>query len=275
MRKKRNLFLTVGGSIVGLLVATAIFGPMIAPFEITDVDVASQLQGPSGAHWLGTDENGTDLFSLILHATRVALIVGLLVVTVSGTIGVTLGALSGYFGGWVDSLIMRATDVVLSFPGILLAILIIFVTQRPSLVSVILALSVTGWAGYARITRGQVLAERERPYVEAARALGERESRILFGHVLPNCLAPVLVQATFGVASAILAEASLSFLGLGPQDIASWGNLLDQGVNYFLLTPHLAIFPGIAIAMTVLGVNLLGDGMRDLLDPRHVSLKES
>lgn len=274
MRLGRNLFLLFGGTIVAFLLAAAIIGPLLAPFPVDHFDVYRQLEGPSAQHWLGTDSNGGDLFSLILHGARVALVVGMMVVLVSGSIGVILGALSGYFGGIVDSVIMRLTDIVMSFPGILLAILIIFITQRPSLVSVVLALSVTGWAGYARLTRGQVLSERTRPYVEAARALGEREGRILFRHVLPNCLAPVLVQATFGLAAAILAEAALSFLGLGPQDTASWGGLLDQGVSYFLLTPHLAIFPGIAIAITVLGVNLLGDGLRDWLDPKHVTMRE-
>jgi peptide/nickel transport system permease protein len=267
-KRRRNLFLVTGGVLVGLLVGMAVFGPLLAPYAVTDVDVLHQLEGPSSRHLLGTDENGADLLTLVLHGARVALTVGVLVVLVAGAIGVLLGAVSGYFGGLVDSVVMRLTDVVMAFPGILLAILIIFVTQRPSLVSVVLALSVTGWAGYARIVRGQVLAERERPYVEAARALGERDARVLFRHVLPNCMAPVLVQATFGLAAAILAEASLSFLGLGPQNVPSWGALLDQGVTYFLLTPHLALYPGLAIAATVLGVNLLGDGLRDRWDPR-------
>jgi len=156
----------------------------------------------------------------------------------------------------------------MAFPGILLAILVIFVTQEPSLLAVIGALSLTGWSGYARLVRGQVLLEREKDYVEAARALGFGPARIITRHVLPNVFGPVIVQATFGVAGAILAEASLSFLGLGPQGQPSWGALLDQGASYFLLTPHLAIFPGVAIMITVLGINFLGDGLRDALDPR-------
>lgn len=274
-RKALNLFVIVGGLIVGSVVLVALFGPLLAPYPVDHFDAALQLQGPSAAHPLGTDENGGDLLTLVLVGARVALIVGLSVVLITGTLGTVLGSLAGYFGGRVDSAIMRLTDVVMAFPGILLAILIIFVTQRPSLVSVILALSATGWAGYARLARGQVLAERERPYVEASRALGEGEVRLLFRHVLPNCLAPLLVQATFGLAAAVLAEAALSFLGLGPQDTPSWGALLDQGVTYFLLTPHLAIFPGVAIALTVLGVNLLGDGLRDWLDPRHTTLRSN
>ncbi|MCA9562137.1 MAG: ABC transporter permease [Myxococcales bacterium] len=261
----------IGGSVVGFLLIASLIGPLLSPYDADYYDVYNQLQGPNASHWMGTDENGSDLLTLILRGGRVAFLVGLAVVCVSGTIGVILGALAGYFRGKIDSLVMRTTDVILAFPGILLAILIIFVTQEPNLLSVILALSSTGWAGYARLTRGQVLAERSKPYVEAARAAGEREIRTLFRHVLPNCMAPVLIQATFGLAAAILAEASLSFLGLGPQDTPSWGALLDQGVSYFLLTPHLAIFPGIAIALTVLGVNLLGDGLRDILDPKHAS----
>ena len=170
---------------------------------------------------------------------------------------------------------MRVTEVLMAFPGILLAILLIFITQEPTLLAVIGALSVSGWAGYARLVRGQVLLEREKEYVEAARALGYTRAKIIFQEVLPNVLAPVIVQATFGVAGAILAEASLSFLGLGPQDSPSWGALLDQGASYFLLTPHLAIFPGLAIMFTVLGINFVGDGLRDMLDPRHVTRKES
>ncbi len=189
----------------------------------------------------------------------------------STTIGITIGAIAGYMGGWVDEALMRLTEVLMSFPGVLLAILIIFITQEPSMVAVIGALSVSGWAGYARLVRGQVLSEREREYVEAARALGLHPARVLFGHVLPNVIAPVIVQATFGLAGAILAEASLSFLGLGPQDQPSWGALLDQGASFFLLTPHLAIVPGVAIMLTVLGVNFLGDGLRDALDPRTVT----
>jgi peptide/nickel transport system permease protein len=198
----------------------------------------------------------------------VAVIVGLSTVTICAVLGVALGAVSGYFGGWIDEILMRATEILMAFPGILLAILIIFVTQEPGLPAVVGALTVTGWASYARLVRGQVLSERERPYVEAARALGFPSSRIIFREILPNVMAPVIVQATFGLAGAILAEASLSFLGLGAQNTPSWGALLDQGASYFLLTPHLAIFPGLAIMITVLGMNLLGDGLRDLLDVR-------
>ncbi len=256
---------------IGLVAFVAIFAPWLAPYDLTHMDVTRQLEGPSADHWLGTDENGADLLTLVIYGTRVACMVGLSVVSISATIGIVLGAVSGYFGGVVDEVIMRLTDIMMAFPGILLAILIIFITQEPSLLAVIIALSVSAWAGYARLVRGQVLSIRDESYVEAAEALGLPSARVLFRHVVPNTLAPVIIQATFGVAGAILAEAALSFLGLGPQDMPSWGALLDQGANYFLLTPHLAIFPGIAIMLTVLSINFVGDGLRDILDPRGLS----
>jgi peptide/nickel transport system permease protein len=166
---------------------------------------------------------------------------------------------------------MRLVDLLMSFPGILLAILIIFLTQEPSVMAVVGALSVTGWASYARLVRGEVISEKETEYVEAAEAIGYSQPHILFKEIVPNVIAPVIVQGTFGMAAAILAEASLSFLGLGPQNMPSWGSLLDQGATYFLLTPHLAIFPGIAIMLTVLGINFIGDALRDVLDPRGVT----
>ncbi len=255
-------------SAVGLV---ALLAPWLAPYPLDAVDVTRQLQGPSLSHWLGTDENGADVLSHMIHGARVAVLVGLGTVLSCAFVGITLGSISGYFGGWIDEVIMRVTEIVMAFPGILLAILLIFISQEPSLPAVIGALSVTGWAGYARLVRGQILSERERPYVEAARALGFTTPRILFLHILPNVTAPLIVQATFGVAGAILAEASLSFLGLGPQNSPSWGALLDQGASYFLLTPHLAMVPGFAIMLSVLGLNFLGDALRDVLDPRAVT----
>ena len=274
MRRPREIWrklspLAKGGAgLLALLVLVAIFAPWLSPYEPGGVDVVRALEAPSWAHPLGTDENGGDVLTLVIWGARAAIAVGFSVVAICASVGITLGAISGYAGGWVDEVIMRLTEVLMAFPGILLAILLIFLTQEPSLGAVIGALSVSGWAGYARLVRGQVLSEREREYVEAARALGFGDARVIARHVVPNILAPVIVQATFGVAGAILAEASLSFLGLGPQDTPSWGALLDQGASYFLLTPHLAIAPGAAIMVTVLGINFLGDGLRDLLDPR-------
>jgi peptide/nickel transport system permease protein len=267
-RRRLSAPAKLGAAILLVVALLALCGPLIAPYPVTHADVVHQLEPPSAAHWLGTDEHGADVLTLMLYGARVALIVGLSTVTICAFIGVALGAISGYFGGWIDEILMRATEILMAFPGILLAILIIFVTQEPGLPAVIGALTVTGWSGYARLVRGQVLIERERPYVEAARALGFPDRRIIFREILPNIMAPVLVQATFGLAGAILAEASLSFLGLGAQHTPSWGALLDQGASYFLLTPHLALFPGLAIMFTVLGMNLLGDGLRDLLDVR-------
>lgn len=257
--------------VLGVVAVVAIFAPLLAPYELSHMDVTRQLEPPSAVHWLGTDVNGADLLTQVIYGTRVACIVGLCVVSVAATVGVTLGAIAGYFGGAVDEVIMRLVDIMMAFPGILLAILIIFVTQEPTLTAVIGALSVSAWAGYARLVRGEVLSIRDESYVEAAEALGLSSPRVLFRHVVPNTFAPVIIQATFGVAGAILAEAALSFLGLGPQNMPSWGALLNQGANYFLLTPHLAIFPGLAIVLTVLSINFVGDGLRDILDPRGLS----
>jgi peptide/nickel transport system permease protein len=257
-----------GAGVLSVVLLCAAIGPLIAPYERSDRDISRQLESPSGDHWLGTGENGEDVLTEVVYGARVAVIVGLGAVFFGVLLGVSVGSVSGYFGGWIDEGLMRLTEVMLSFPGILLAILIIFVTQEPSVLTVIGALAVTGWAGYARLVRGQVLVEREKAYVEAARALGFSHAVILGRHVVPNVLGPVIVQATFGVASAILAEASLSFLGLGPQDSASWGGLLDQGASYFLLSEHLALFPGLAIMFTVLSINFVGDALRDHLDPR-------
>jgi len=258
----------VGAALVLALVALAVLAPIVAPLADLTTDVTRQLQGPDASHWFGTDENGRDLMTLVAHGARVAVIVGFGTTLVSAVVGTFVGAVSGYVGGRVDEVLMRLVDVVFAFPGILLALLVLFVTADPNLGSVVLALSLSGWAGYARLVRGEMQLERRMPRIEACRALGIPPMRILVRHILPATAGPVLVQATFGVAGAILAEASLSFLGLGPQDVPSWGALLDQGAMYFLLTPHLAIFPGLAIAGTVLAVNLVGDGLRDALDPR-------
>lgn len=259
----------IGGGVIALLVGVALFAPWIAPYPVTAVDLVNELDPPSAAHWLGTDENGADLLTQIIYGARVAALVGLGTVSLCCLFGVTLGAISGYHGGVVDEVMMRVIDVLMAFPGILLAILIIALTRSPSIGAVILALSVTGWAGYARLVRGQVLSLRERSFVTAARAMGAPGWWIITRHLLPNVMAPVIVQATFGMAGAILAEAGLSFLGLGPDGVPSWGALLDQGARYFLVSGHLALFPGIAIALCVLGINLLGDALRDRWDPRR------
>ena len=263
----RKLAVALGGGLVLMVVFCALFAPLVAPHGPDHVEPAFALQGPSSEHLLGTDEDGRDLLSLVIHGARSAVLVGVGTVFISLVLGTLLGSLSGYFGGWWDELGMRLVEMALAFPGILLAIFIIFLTRDPGLWAVILALSATGWAGYARLVRGQVLVLRERPHVEAARGLGASHARILWVHVLPGLSGPLAVQATFGLAGAVLAEASLSFLGLGPQGVISWGALLDQGTVLFLKTPWVAISAGMAIFATVLGVNLLGDALRDSLDP--------
>lgn len=253
---------------VGLLLVAAVVGPWLAPFPADHVNLVNELAPPGGAHWLGTDENGADLLSQIIHGARIAVVVGLGTVALCALVGIAVGSVSGWYGGLVDEVLMRIIDVLMAFPGILLAILVIALTRSPSVMAVVFALSLTGWAGYARLVRGQILSLRERPFVVAARAMGAPAWWIIARHLVPNVMAPVIVQATFGMAAAILAEAGLSFLGLGPDGVPSWGALLDQGARYFLVSPHLALYPGLAIALTVLCINLVGDALRDRWDPR-------
>ncbi len=251
---------------LGLWIFCAIAAPWIAPYPLSQVDLLADLQPPSSSHWLGTDENGQDVLTLCLYGARVALIVGLGTVSICAVLGTLLGSLSGYFGGIIDEILMRAIDILCAFPGILLAILLIALRGEPSVATVIFALSVTGWAGYARLARAQVLSLRTRPFVLAARSMGASTWRILTRHLIPNLLGPVIVQATFGIASAILSEASLSFLGLGP-DVPSWGVLLDQGARYFLISGHLALFPGLAILFAFITIHTLGQALRDRFAP--------
>ena len=265
---RRNRLIVIGGAVIAVLIAAAALAPVLAPYDPGAIDLDGELEGPNLAHPLGQDKLGRDMLSRILYGARVSVIVGLSVMAISVIIGIAVGSVAGYFGGAVDQVLMRLVDVLLSFPGILLAIAITGILG-PSLANVIFALCILGWVGIARIVRGQVLAEREREYVLAARVLGAGPVRIICRHILPNVLAPVIVQATFGVAGIILAEASLSFLGLGPQDVPSWGGMLNEGADYLLFAPHLATYPGIAIMITVLAFNFLGDGLRDLMDVRR------
>ncbi|RYZ36927.1 MAG: ABC transporter permease [Myxococcaceae bacterium] len=258
-----------GLAVAFLWVFTALFAPWLSPHAPDAIDLTHELARPGPGHLLGTGENGIDVLTHVLHGARVSLEVSFFAVLLSGVLGITLGGIAGYAGGLVDEGLMRLVDVLLAFPGILLALFITSVLG-PSLTNVVFALSFTGWTGYARLTRGQVLTLRERDYVQAARALGSGPGRILVRHLLPNAAGPLLVQATFALPGAIVAEASLSFLGLGvPPGTPSWGALVDQGTQYLLVAPHVALFPGIALAVTVLGFNLLGDALRDAMDPRH------
>ncbi len=256
-----------GAAIVLITVLAAVAGPWLVPFDPATQELALRLQGPSGQHWFGLDELGRDIFARVLSGARISLLVGLVVVGVSASIGTLMGSVAGYFGGRIDEAISRLIDILLAFPGLLLAIAMVAVLG-PSLTNVFLALSLIGWVGYARLVRGQVLRARELEFVQAARALGATTSRILSRHIIPATLPAVTVQATLGMGGAILAEAALSFLGLGVQPpTPSWGTMLNYGRSHLLDAPHLTVFPGIAIAILVLGFNFLGDGLRDALDP--------
>ena len=258
----------VGGVIVAVAVLAALIGPIVAPFDSASQDLALRLDGPSLRHWFGLDELGRDILSRVLAGARISMLVGLVVVSISSTVGIAVGAAAGYFGGRVDEILSRAIDILMAFPGLLLAIAMVAVLG-PSLFNVVFALSLIGWVGYARLVRGQVLRARELEFVQAARALGASTPRILVRHVIPTTLPAVTVQATLGMGGAILAEASLSFLGLGVQPpTPSWGTMLNYGRIHLLDAPHLTIFPGLAIAVLVLGFNFLGDGLRDVLDPK-------
>jgi peptide/nickel transport system permease protein len=258
----------IGVLIVCAAVAAALLGPIVVPFDPSALDLPLRLAAPSAGHLLGQDELGRDILARLLLGARISLLVGLAVVGISATVGTVVGAVAGYAGGRLDQIIGRVMDVLLAFPGILLAIALVAVLG-PSLSHVVLALVVIGWVGYARLVRGQVLKVRELDYVQAARALGAPAARVLVRHVIPATLSAVTVQATLGMAGAILAEASLSFLGLGVQPpTPSWGTMLDAGRAHLFEAPHLTVFPGLAIAMLVLGFNLAGDALRDRLDPR-------
>jgi peptide/nickel transport system permease protein len=258
----------VGAVLVGVFVLCALLGPLLAPQAPGAQDLDLVLHPPSAAHPFGTDENGGDLLSMILHGARLALVLAAAAVGICFVVGTLLGATAGYLGGWFDEALMRLVDVLLSFPGILLNLAIVALVQRPSPTFVVFALAINGWVGYARVARAQTLSVREREYVLAARACGASFPRILLRHIVPSILGPLVVQATFGFGGVILVEASLSFLGLGPAVPWSWGALLAQGTTYLWRSASLAAVPGIAIATVVLGCNLLGDGLRDALDPR-------
>jgi len=260
----------VGSLIVGLAIVAALAGPILWPHDPSAQELARRLEAPSLAHPLGLDELGRDILARLLWGARISLIVGLAVVSVSSTVGMLFGSLAGYFGGRVDDVISRVIDILMAFPGILLAIALVAVLG-PSLVNVVLALSVIGWVGYARLVRGQALRAREFEFVQAARASGASAARIVVRHILPTAIPAVVVQATLGMAGAIIAEAALSFLGLGVQPpTPSWGTMLDAGRAHLFDAPHLTIFPGLAIATLVLGFNFLGDGLRDRVDPKMV-----
>jgi peptide/nickel transport system permease protein len=268
-RLVRNFAFASGALLTIVLIVVAIAAPLLAPFDPNAQDTIRRLEPPSHQHPLGLDDLGRDVLSRILYGARVSLRVGFSVVLIAAAIGIALGSTAGYFGGAIDVTIMRICDILLAFPGILLAIAMVAVLG-PSLNNVILALATIGWVGYARLVRGQVLKVREMEYVTAAKALGARSPRVIVLHVLPNVINPVIVMATLGLAGAILSEAALSFLGLGVQPpTPSWGAMLTSGRQYLGIANHLAIYPGIAIMLAVMGLNFLGDGLIDALDPKY------
>ncbi len=258
----------VGAFIVVAMSLAALLAPLIAPYDPLAINVDVMLQGPSWQHWLGTDALGRDVLTRLLYGARVSLWVGFVAVGLSVGIGLALGLVAGYFGGLVDEAVMRGVDVMLCFPSFFL-ILAVIAFLEPSLANIMIVIGLTSWMGVARLVRAETLSLRGRDFVLAARSAGASAPRILLWHVLPNAAAPVLVSATLGVAGAILVESSLSFLGLGVQPpTPSWGNMLMEGKDVLEIAPWLSVFPGLAILVTVLGYNLLGESLRDLLDPR-------
>jgi peptide/nickel transport system permease protein len=261
-------WLCAGAAILLLLLIAAVGAPFIAPYNPLRQDLAKDLIGSSADHLLGTDKLGRDILSRTIYGARISLAVGFATVALSLTIGLIVGSLAGYCGGWVDLLLMRLVDILLAFPGILLAIAFTAVLG-PGLDHVVLALCLIGWTSYARLVRGEIIALREREFVQAARALGGGPGRVVIRHLLPNLLAPLVIQATFGLAAAIIAEGSLSFLGLGVEPpTPSWGSMLNDGRQFLLVAPHLTTYPGVAIMVTVFALNLVGDGLQDRFEKR-------
>ena len=266
---RHNPLAAVGVVLVAIFVIFAVIASWIAPQDPAHIDLPTRLSSPSTAHWFGTDELGRDILSRVIYGSRISMLVGSSVVAVSLTLGLIIGSIAGYYGGRLDRFVnVVVMNAFLSFPGILIAIA--FVAFRgPGIFNLILALSLGGWVGYARLVRAQVLATREREYVEAARAIGASDWRIVTRHILPNIIQPVIVQAAIGMAGAVLAEATMSFLGLGvPPPTASWGSMLNDGRAHLFDAPHLVLFPAGAVMLAVLSFNFIGDALRDYLDPR-------
>jgi ABC-type dipeptide/oligopeptide/nickel transport system permease subunit len=262
-----------GVAVVVLIVLAAVLAPLVSHGDPLAIDLVNQLQGPSRRHWLGTDIQGRDVWARLIYGSRISLSAGIISQAIALALGLTLGLTAGYKGGWVDEVVMRLADVTLAFPTLLLLIAMAAALQ-PSLIIVFLTIGVVGWAAMARLVRGQVLVVRQLEYVHASKALGARDTRIVLQHVLPNVVAPILIAATLGVAAAIMAEASLSFLGLGVQPpTPSWGAMIADGrdLNQLRHAPWTSVSPGLAIGAAVLGFNLLGDALRDALDPRHAA----
>jgi peptide/nickel transport system permease protein len=257
-----------GLTIFLLMVITAVCAPWLAPFDPLEQNYIDAMQTPSAQHWLGTDSFGRDILSRIIYGARIALVVGVLAVLLSMVVGVTLGLISGYYGGVVDTIIMRIMDGLFAFPILILAIALMAILGL-GVRNVIIAVAVGYIAPFARVTRGDVLAVKEETYIEAARLTGVSHLAIIFRHIFPNVLAPVIVQGALRVSDAIITEAGLSFLGLGPPPPTPvWGSMISEGREFLVIAPHMSTFPGLALMLTVIGLNLFGDGLRDALDPR-------
>ncbi len=267
-RLKRNRLAMAGGGVVLLLFFVSLLSPLVSPYDPSAINAWDVLQPPSLKHWFGTDELGRDVFSRVIYGARISLKVGFVSVGIAVVIGTVTGLLAGYYGRWTDTLLMRFVDIMLCFPTFFL-ILAVIAFLHPSIWVIMAVIGLTGWMGVARLVRAEVLSIRETEYVLAARCIGCSDARIIFRHILPNAIAPVLVAATLGVAGAILTESALSFLGIGVQPpTPSWGNILTSGKDYIEFAWWLSFFPGFAILVTVLAYNLLGEGIRDALDPR-------
>ena len=269
-RLKKNKMAMIGLAIVIFLVLLAVFADFLFDYEqvVIKQNTAIRLQGPSAEHWFGTDEFGRDILARLVHGGRISLVVGVIAVAIALVLGGTLGAISGFFGGKVDMLISRAMDILLAVPSLLLSITIVS-ALGPSIINLMIAIAVSSVPGYARIVRSSVMTVRDNEFVEAAKAIGANDAQIIASHILPNCLAPIIVQVSLKVASAILSTSGLSFLGLGVKaPTPEWGSMLSGGRAYLRNAPHLTVFPGLCIMLTILSMNLLGDGLRDALDPK-------
>jgi peptide/nickel transport system permease protein len=268
-RARRQPLAALGMILLAVFVVCALFAPWLAPYDPARLDLTGRLMAPSAAHWFGTDELGRDIFSRTLFGARISLIVAVSVVGLSLGIGLVAGGVAGFYGGWIDTAMnIYVTNAFMSLPGILLAIAFV-AFMGPGLGNVIVALAISGWVGYARLVRAQVMAVKEREFVEAARALGASDWRVMWQHVLPNILQPLIVQGAVGMAGAVLAEATLSFLGLGvPPPAASWGSMLNDARSHLFDSPHLVFFPAMAVMLCVLSFNFIGDALRDYMDPR-------
>ena len=263
-----NPLAKAGFIIIFVVFILAMLAPWISPYDPDYINVKAILFAPSAQHWMGTDGLGRDVLSRMLHGGRISLLVGLVAVGISTAIGIILGALAGYYRGWVDTIIMRLVDIMLSIPSFFL-ILAVIAFLTPSIINIMIVIGLTSWMGVTRLVRAEFLSISGREFVQASRALGAKDARLIFTHLLPNSLTPIIVSSVLGVASAVLMESGLSFLGLGVQaPQASWGNILTDGKEYIQFAWWLSLYPGMAILITVLGYNLLGEGLRDALDPR-------